>query len=144
MRGLADSTSDKEPVALRKSKHKKINKTKTKSVTINDLPPNKDIAGTPNASTNNQSVSKKASLDNVGGSADLSATTHGTILNDNSIVTALSTTVASTTNSLSGSATVTAATADATVPGDAANVKSPKKGKQKNKQQQLHHPLIAI
>ena len=53
MRGLADSTSDEEHVASRKSKHKKKNKKKTKSVMINNLPTNKDIAGTPNASTNN-------------------------------------------------------------------------------------------
>jgi hypothetical protein len=105
---------------------RKKNKTKTKSVVINNLPPNEDITGTPNASMNNQSVTKNMSLDNVGGGADLSATTHGTILNNNGIATALSTTVASNTNSLGVSTTITAATANATVPGDAANVKSPK------------------
>jgi hypothetical protein len=56
---------------------RKKTKTKTKSVTMINLPPNKDIAGMPNASTNNQSVSKNKSLDNVAGGADLSATTHG-------------------------------------------------------------------
>jgi hypothetical protein len=66
------------------------------------------------------------SLDDVAGAADHAATTHGTILKDNGIATALSTTVASTADSLGVSATVTAATANATVPGDAANVTSPK------------------
>ncbi len=111
---------------------------------MNNLSPNKDIAGTPNASTNNQSVSKKTSLDNVARNADLSATTDGTILNDNGIATALSTTVASTADSLGVAATVTAATADATVPGDSANEKSQKKGKQRNNQRRLHHPLVTI
>jgi hypothetical protein len=62
---------------------------------INNLPPNKDIAGTSTTSTNNQSVSKKMSEDNVGGGADLSAITHGTNLNNNGIANALSTTVCS-------------------------------------------------
>ena len=66
---------------------------KIKSVTINNLPPNEDIAGTPNASINNQGASKNT-LDNVGGGADLSATTHGTNLNNNGIANTLSTTVA--------------------------------------------------
>jgi hypothetical protein len=107
MCGLADSTSEEEPIASRKSKHKKKTKTKTKSVTMNYLSPNEDIAGMPNAnytiklkkkqlSTNNQSVSKNTSFDNVAGSADHATTTHGTNLNDNGIATALSTTVAST------------------------------------------------
>jgi hypothetical protein len=108
-------------------------KMKNKSVNINNLPPNKDIAGMPNASTNNQNVSKNTSLDNVGGGADLSATTHGTNLNNNGIYTALYTTVASTADSLGVSASVTAATTNATVSGDVANVKSPKKRKAKKK-----------
>jgi hypothetical protein len=65
MCGLADSTRDEEPIALRKSKRKKNKKTKIKSVTINNLPPNEDIAGMPNALANNESVSKNTSLDNV-------------------------------------------------------------------------------
>ena len=67
------------------------------------------------------------SLDDVAGAADHAATTHGTILKDNGIATALSTTVASTADSLGVSATITAAIADDTAPGDAANVKLPKK-----------------
>jgi hypothetical protein len=127
MHGLADSTIDEEPIASMKAKCNK--KSKTKSVTINNLPPNKDIAGTATALMNNQSVSKNTSVDNVGGSANVSATTHGTDLNNNGIANALSTTVASTADSLGVSATVTAATANATVPSDAANVKLQKKGK---------------
>jgi hypothetical protein len=46
MCGLGDSTSDEEPIASMKSKRKKKNNTKTKSVRINNLPLNKDIAGT--------------------------------------------------------------------------------------------------
>jgi hypothetical protein len=107
---------------------------KTKSVTINNLPLKEDIACTPTALTNNQSVSKNMSVDNVGGDANLSTTTHGTNLNNNGIATALSTTVPFSANSLGVSATVTAPTANATVPGDAANVKSPKKGQGRNKQ----------
>jgi hypothetical protein len=131
MHGLVDPTTDKEPIASMKAKCKKKNKTKTKSVTVNNLPPNKDITGTSTALTNNQSVSKNTSVDNVGGGADVSATTHGTNLNNNGITNALFTTFASTTDSLGVSATVTAATTDATIPGDAANVKLQKKGKQR-------------
>jgi hypothetical protein len=138
MCGLADSASDEEPIASRKSKRKKKTNTKTKSVTMNNLLPNKDIAGMPNAnstiklkkkksSKNDQSVSKNTSLDNVAGGADHAATTHGTILNDNGIATAL------TADSLGVSATVTAATANTTISGDAANDTSPKKGKRRNK-----------
>jgi hypothetical protein len=123
MHGLADSTSDEKPIALRKSKRKKKNKTKTESATINNLPPSKDLAGMPNALTINQSVSKNWSIDNLGSSADLSATTHGNILNINGIATALSTTVASTANSLGVSATVTTATANTTIPSETASVK---------------------
>jgi hypothetical protein len=90
-----------------------------------------DIAGTPNALTNNQSVSKNTSLDNVGGGADLSATTDGTILNNNGIATALSTTVAIPPDSLGVSTTITAATTNATIPSDAENVKLPKNRKAK-------------
>ncbi len=86
------------------------------------------------SSINNQSVSKNTSLDNVGGGANVFATTHGTNLNNNGITNAHSSTVTSTADSLGVSATVTAATADATVPGDTANVKLPKKGKQRNEQ----------
>jgi hypothetical protein len=78
---------------------------------------------------------KKTSVDNVGGGADMSTTTHGTNLNNNGIANVLPTTVAITASSLGVSATVTAATADATVPGDVATVKLQKKGKQQNKQQ---------
>jgi hypothetical protein len=92
---------------------------------------NKDIMCTATASTDNQSIFKNTSVDNVGGGADLSAITHGTNLNNNGIATTLSTTVASTANSLGVSATVTAATANASIPGDAANVKLPKKRKAK-------------
>jgi hypothetical protein len=131
MHGLANSTTDEEPIASMKANRKKKIKMKTKSVRINNLPPNKDITGTSTASTNNQSVSKNTSVDNVGGIAHVSATTHGTNLNNNGIANALSITVASTSNSLGVSATVTAATANATIPGDAANVKLPKKGRRK-------------
>ncbi len=58
MRGSTDSTSDEEPIASMKPKCKKNTKTKIKSVTINNLPPNKAIAGMSTASTNNQSASK--------------------------------------------------------------------------------------
>jgi hypothetical protein len=83
--GLTDSKSDEEPIASMKPKRKKKTKMNTKSVKINNLPPNKVIAGTSTASTNNQSASK----------------------------------------------TSTAATATDTVPGDIANVNSPKKWKAK-------------
>jgi hypothetical protein len=55
-------------------------------------------------------------------------------LNNNGIATALSTIVASTADSLGVSATITATTADASVTGDAANVTSPTKRKQRNKE----------
>ncbi len=98
------------------------------------------------------------SLDNVVGTAAHAATTHGTILEDNGIANALSTTVASTGDSIGVSATIFAANANATILSDAANVTSPKKGKQRNKQHSLkilmtttkilkvalHHPLVAI
>jgi hypothetical protein len=51
MCGLADSTSDEETIALSKSKCNKSTNTKIKFVTMNNLPPNKDIAGTPNANS---------------------------------------------------------------------------------------------
>jgi hypothetical protein len=107
------------------------NKTKTKSETISKLPTNKANAGTSTALTNNQSVSKKTSVENFGGRANVSATTHGTNMKNNGIANAISTTVAITANSLGVSASVTAATTNATVPGDAANVESPKKRKVK-------------
>jgi hypothetical protein len=44
----------------------------------------------------------------------------------------------------SASKTFTAATAADTVPGDIANVNSPKRGKQRNQQLRLHYPLVAI
>jgi hypothetical protein len=90
--------SDEEPIASTKPKRKTKTKMNTKSVKINNLPPNKAIAGTSIALRNNQSASK----------------------------------------------TSTAATAAATVPGDIANVNSPKRGKQRNKQHRLHYPLVAI
>jgi hypothetical protein len=115
---------------------------KTKSVTINNLPLNKDFAGMPNAPTNNQNVSKNTSIDNVGGGVNLSATTHGTILNNNGIATALSTTAASTANSLGVSTGITTTTTNATVPGDAANVKSQKKeSKEKSNNDCITHSL---
>jgi hypothetical protein len=98
MCGSTDSTTDEEPIASMKPKSKKKMKTNTKSVTVNNLPPNEAIADTSIALMNNQSASK----------------------------------------------TSTAAIVDATVPGDIANVNFPKKGKQRNKQQRLHHPLVAI
>jgi hypothetical protein len=61
MRGLADSTSDEEPIASRTSKRKKKTKTKTKSATMNDLPPNKDIEGMPNTISTIKSKKKKSS-----------------------------------------------------------------------------------
>ncbi len=48
------STSDEEPIASMKPKQKKKTKTITKSATINNLPPNKAIAGMSTASTNNK------------------------------------------------------------------------------------------
>ena len=48
------------------------------------------------------------------------------------------------TNNQSALKTSTAATANTTVPGDVANVNSPKKRKAKKKLQRLHYPLIAI
>jgi hypothetical protein len=67
MHGSTDSTSDEEPIASMKPKQKKKTKTKTKSATINNLPPNKAIAGTSTASTNNKSASKTstAATDNA-------------------------------------------------------------------------------
>jgi hypothetical protein len=144
MVGLADSATDEEPIASMKAKRKKKIKKKTKSVAINNLPLKEAIAGTSTASTNNQGVSKKTSVNNVGGNADVSTTTHGTNLNNNCFANALSTTVTITTDSLGVSATITTATTNATVSCDSANVKLPKKGKQRNKQQRLHHPLVAI
>jgi hypothetical protein len=47
-------------------------------------------------------------------------------------------------NNQSASKTPTAAIANATIPGDVANVNLQKKGKQRNKQQRLHHPFVAI
>jgi hypothetical protein len=58
MRGSTDSTSDEEPIASMKPKHKKKTKTNTKSVKINNFPPNEAIAGMSTALTNNQSASK--------------------------------------------------------------------------------------
>jgi hypothetical protein len=58
MCGSTDSTTDEEPIASIKPKRKKKPNTKTKSVMINNLPPNKAIAGMSTASTNNQSASK--------------------------------------------------------------------------------------
>jgi hypothetical protein len=50
--------SDEEPIASMKPKRKKKTIAKTKSATINNLPPNKSIVDTSTASTNNQSASK--------------------------------------------------------------------------------------
>ncbi len=58
MHGSTDSTSDEEPIASMKPKCKKKTKTNTKSVKINNLPPNEAIAGMSIASMNNQSASK--------------------------------------------------------------------------------------
>jgi hypothetical protein len=58
MHGSTDSTSDEEPIASKKPKHTKKTKTNTKSVKINNFPPNKAIARTSTALTNNQSASK--------------------------------------------------------------------------------------
>jgi hypothetical protein len=58
MRGSTDSMSDEEPIVSMKPKCKKITKTNTKLVKINNFPLNKAIAGTSTASMNNQSASK--------------------------------------------------------------------------------------
>jgi hypothetical protein len=58
MRGLTDSTLDEEPIVSMKPKCKRKTKMNTKSVKINNFPPNKAIAGTSTASTNYQSASK--------------------------------------------------------------------------------------
>jgi hypothetical protein len=60
MHGSTNSTTDEEPIVSMKPKCKKKNKTKAKSVTINNLPPNKAITSTSTASTNNQSACKKS------------------------------------------------------------------------------------
>jgi hypothetical protein len=65
MRGLTDSTSDEESIVSMKPKRKKNTKAKTKSVTINNFPPNDAIAGTSTASTNNQSASKTSTAATV-------------------------------------------------------------------------------
>jgi hypothetical protein len=58
MRGSTDFTSGEEPMASMKPKRKKKTKAKTKSATINNLPPNKSIVDMSTASTNNQNASK--------------------------------------------------------------------------------------
>ncbi len=58
MHGSTDSTADEESIASMKPKRKKKTKMKTKSVAIDNLPPNEAIAGTSTALTNNQSASK--------------------------------------------------------------------------------------
>jgi hypothetical protein len=58
MRGSTDFTSDEEPIASIQPKRKKKTKAKTKSATINNLPPNKSIVDTSTTFTNNQSSSK--------------------------------------------------------------------------------------
>ncbi len=58
MRLSTDFTSGEEPMASMKPKRKKKTKVKTKSVTIDNLPPNKSIVDMSTASTNNQSASK--------------------------------------------------------------------------------------
>jgi hypothetical protein len=58
MRGSTDFTSNEEPIVSMKPKRKKKTKGKTKSATINNLPPNKSIVDTSTASTNNQIASK--------------------------------------------------------------------------------------
>jgi hypothetical protein len=62
MHGSTDFTSDEEPMASMKPKCKKKTKVKTKSATINNLPPNKSIVDTSTASTNNQSASKTSTV----------------------------------------------------------------------------------
>jgi hypothetical protein len=57
MCGSTYFTSDEEPMASMKPKRKKKTKAKTKSATINNLPPKKSIVDMATASTNNQSAS---------------------------------------------------------------------------------------
>jgi hypothetical protein len=69
--------SDEEPMASMKSKRKKKTKARTKSVSINNHPPTKAIAGTSIASTNNQSASKTSTA------ATANATLPGDVANVN-------------------------------------------------------------
>ncbi len=77
MRGSIDSKSDEEPIASMKPERKKKTKTETKSVTLNNFPPNEAIAGTSTALTNNQSASKTSTA------ATANATVPGDVANVN-------------------------------------------------------------
>jgi hypothetical protein len=77
MHGSTDSTSDEEPIASMKPNCKKKTKTNTKSVKINNLPPNKAIPGMSTALTNNQSEFKTST------SATANTTIPGNVANVN-------------------------------------------------------------